>query len=163
MNLQLKVETTPYQNVDDLLWPSSKGTTSQSHTNMSLSQRLSRLSLLGSHSVVRPCAPSHATLLRPTTSTSTSILLRSPTAAVVATYHSLSSTTRSRPVSHSSPLAAAAALAPSQRISPITQQIRGMKVRSSVKRLCEGCKAVKRKGGKYVYIICSKNPKHKQR
>lgn len=23
--------------------------------------------------------------------------------------------------------------------------------------------SVKRKGGKYVYIICSKNPKHKQR
>jgi large subunit ribosomal protein L36 len=43
------------------------------------------------------------------------------------------------------------------------QQIRGMKVRSSVKKLCDGCKSVKRKGGKYVYIICSKNPKHKQR
>ncbi|KXT11473.1 hypothetical protein AC579_2407 [Pseudocercospora musae] len=43
------------------------------------------------------------------------------------------------------------------------QQIRGMKVRSSVKKLCEGCKSVRRKGGKYVYIICSKNPKHKQR
>jgi large subunit ribosomal protein L36 len=44
-----------------------------------------------------------------------------------------------------------------------TQQIRGMKVRSSVKKLCDGCKSVRRKGGKYVYIICSKNPKHKQR
>ncbi|KAI5370222.1 Putative ribosomal protein L36 [Septoria linicola] len=43
------------------------------------------------------------------------------------------------------------------------QQVRGMKVRSSVKKLCEGCKSVRRKGGKYVYIICSKNPKHKQR
>ncbi|KAI7428050.1 hypothetical protein KC364_g16262, partial [Hortaea werneckii] len=42
------------------------------------------------------------------------------------------------------------------------QQIRGMKVRSSVKKLCDGCKSVRRKGGKYVYIICSKNPKHKQ-
>ena len=41
-----------------------------------------------------------------------------------------------------------------------TQQIRGMKVRSSVKKLCDGCKSVRRKGGKYVYIICSKNPKH---
>jgi ribosomal protein L36 len=38
-----------------------------------------------------------------------------------------------------------------------------MKVRSSVKKLCDGCKSVRRKGGKYVYIICSKNPKHKQR
>nr|OQO22099.1 hypothetical protein B0A51_09555 [Rachicladosporium sp. CCFEE 5018] len=42
-------------------------------------------------------------------------------------------------------------------------QIRGMKVRSSVKKLCDGCKSVRRKGGKYVYIICSKNAKHKQR
>lgn len=38
-----------------------------------------------------------------------------------------------------------------------------MKVRSSVKKLCDGCKSVRRKGGKYVYIICNKNPKHKQR
>ncbi|KIW07130.1 ribosomal protein L36 [Verruconis gallopava] len=45
----------------------------------------------------------------------------------------------------------------------ISQQVRGMKVRSSVKKLCDGCKSVRRKGGKYVYIICSKNPKHKQR
>lgn len=43
------------------------------------------------------------------------------------------------------------------------EQVRGMKVRSSVKKLCDGCKSVRRKGGKYVYIICSKNPKHKQR
>jgi large subunit ribosomal protein L36 len=42
-------------------------------------------------------------------------------------------------------------------------QIRGMKVRSSVKKLCDGCKSVRRKKGRYVYIICSKNPKHKQR
>lgn len=40
--------------------------------------------------------------------------------------------------------------------------MRGMKVRSSVKKLCDGCKSVKRKGG-VVYIICSKNGKHKQR
>ncbi|KAK7525407.1 ribosomal protein L36-domain-containing protein [Phyllosticta citriasiana] len=36
-------------------------------------------------------------------------------------------------------------------------------VRSSVKKMCDGCKSVRRKGGRYVYIICSKNPKHKQR
>ncbi|KAJ5543245.1 hypothetical protein N7535_005675 [Penicillium sp. DV-2018c] len=41
------------------------------------------------------------------------------------------------------------------------EQVRGMKTRSSVKRLCDGCKPVHRKGR--VYIICSKNPKHKQR
>ncbi|KAF4308808.1 ribosomal protein L36 [Botryosphaeria dothidea] len=45
----------------------------------------------------------------------------------------------------------------------LQQQVRGMKVRSSVKKLCDGCKSVRRKGKRYVYIICSKNPKHKQR
>ena len=35
-----------------------------------------------------------------------------------------------------------------------------MKVRSSVKRMCEKCKVVRRKG--VVRIICE-NPKHKQR
>ncbi|KAF9651866.1 hypothetical protein BDM02DRAFT_3162264 [Thelephora ganbajun] len=37
---------------------------------------------------------------------------------------------------------------------------RGMKVRSSVKIMCDGCSVVRRKGR--VYILCSKNPKHKQ-
>ncbi|KAH7406037.1 ribosomal protein L36-domain-containing protein [Phaeosphaeria sp. MPI-PUGE-AT-0046c] len=45
----------------------------------------------------------------------------------------------------------------------VQQPARGMKVRSSVKKLCDGCKSVRRKKGRYVYIICSKNPKHKQR
>ncbi len=35
-----------------------------------------------------------------------------------------------------------------------------MKVRSSVKKICDNCKIVKRKGK--VRIIC-KNPRHKQR
>ncbi|GJE86147.1 50S ribosomal protein L36 [Phanerochaete sordida] len=38
---------------------------------------------------------------------------------------------------------------------------RGMKVRSSVKVMCGGCSVVRRKGR--IYIICSRNPKHKQR
>ncbi|KAJ3917288.1 ribosomal protein L36-domain-containing protein [Lentinula edodes] len=37
---------------------------------------------------------------------------------------------------------------------------RGMKVRSSVKVMCDGCSIVRRKGR--VYVVCSKNPKHKQ-
>ncbi|OJD36780.1 uncharacterized protein BKCO1_900076 [Diplodia corticola] len=103
--------------------------------------------------------------------------------------------------------------APKTKMTPTTtttsattvlQQVRGMKVRSSVKKLCDGCKvrvlrdrhrelgedgremnmekeekkkemsgldstrririsSVRRKGKRYVYIICSKNPKHKQR
>ncbi|KAI3424553.1 Ribosomal protein [Psidium guajava] len=36
-----------------------------------------------------------------------------------------------------------------------------MKIRSSVKKMCEFCKTVKRRGR--VYVICSANPKHKQR
>ncbi|MFZ5802299.1 MAG: 50S ribosomal protein L36 [Candidatus Omnitrophota bacterium] len=36
-----------------------------------------------------------------------------------------------------------------------------MKVRSSVKRICEDCRIVRRKGT--VYVICKSNPKHKQR
>jgi ribosomal protein L36 len=35
-----------------------------------------------------------------------------------------------------------------------------MKVRASVKVMCEGCSIVVRKGK--VYVLCSKNPKHKQ-
>ncbi|KAF8168121.1 ribosomal protein L36-domain-containing protein [Crassisporium funariophilum] len=38
--------------------------------------------------------------------------------------------------------------------------VRGMKVRSSVKVMCEGCSVVRRKGR--VYVVCSINPKHKQ-
>ncbi|RME72658.1 MAG: 50S ribosomal protein L36 [Planctomycetota bacterium] len=36
-----------------------------------------------------------------------------------------------------------------------------MKVRSSVKRICEGCKIVRRRG--VVRVICKLNPRHKQR
>lgn len=44
--------------------------------------------------------------------------------------------------------------------TPIPALSRGMKVRSSVKTLCDGCSIVKRKGR--IYVICSKNAKHKQ-
>ncbi|OCF33206.1 ribosomal protein L36 [Kwoniella heveanensis BCC8398] len=46
------------------------------------------------------------------------------------------------------------------RGGPTMIQVRGMKVRSSVKRFCDGCSVVRRKGR--IYVICSKNPKHKQ-
>ncbi|HJF46710.1 MAG: 50S ribosomal protein L36 [Limosilactobacillus oris] len=36
-----------------------------------------------------------------------------------------------------------------------------MKVRPSVKRMCEHCKIIKRHGR--IMVICSANPKHKQR
>ncbi|MEK7451386.1 MAG: 50S ribosomal protein L36 [Patescibacteria group bacterium] len=36
-----------------------------------------------------------------------------------------------------------------------------MKVRSSVKKICQNCKTVRRCGR--IYVICKKNPKHKQR
>lgn len=36
-----------------------------------------------------------------------------------------------------------------------------MKVRASIKKLCRSCKIVKRKG--VIRVICSAEPKHKQR
>ncbi|KAF3639398.1 50S ribosomal protein L36, partial [Capsicum annuum] len=36
-----------------------------------------------------------------------------------------------------------------------------MKVRSSVKKMCEFCRTVKRRGR--VYVLCTSNPKHKQK
>ncbi|MFN0137816.1 MAG: 50S ribosomal protein L36 [Phycisphaerae bacterium] len=36
-----------------------------------------------------------------------------------------------------------------------------MKVRSSVKRICEHCKMVKRRG--VVRVVCKADPRHKQR
>ncbi|MBN1125692.1 MAG: 50S ribosomal protein L36 [Sedimentisphaerales bacterium] len=36
-----------------------------------------------------------------------------------------------------------------------------MKVRTSVKRICENCKVIRRKG--VVRVICSADPRHKQR
>ncbi|MBU0708624.1 50S ribosomal protein L36 [Patescibacteria group bacterium] len=36
-----------------------------------------------------------------------------------------------------------------------------MKVRSSVKTFCESCKIVRR--ARVLYVICKRNPKHKQR
>jgi len=42
----------------------------------------------------------------------------------------------------------------------LRSEARTMKVRSSVKRICENCKIVRRQGK--VYVICT-NPRHKQR
>jgi len=42
----------------------------------------------------------------------------------------------------------------------IKQEERKMKVKPSVKKICEKCKIIKRKGD--VRVICE-NPKHKQR
>jgi len=39
-------------------------------------------------------------------------------------------------------------------------RLQKMKVRSSVKRICENCKVIRRKG--VVRVICT-NPRHKQR
>ncbi|KAI7839823.1 hypothetical protein COHA_006444 [Chlorella ohadii] len=36
-----------------------------------------------------------------------------------------------------------------------------MKVKASIKKLCEACRIVKRRGR--LYVICKDNPKHKQR
>ncbi|MEX2054453.1 MAG: 50S ribosomal protein L36 [Candidatus Colwellbacteria bacterium] len=36
-----------------------------------------------------------------------------------------------------------------------------MKVRASVKKICNKCQVIRRKGR--VYVICKNSPKHKQR
>ena len=36
-----------------------------------------------------------------------------------------------------------------------------MKVRASVRRMCSFCRIIRRKGS--VRVICSRNPRHKQR
>ncbi|MEI3039878.1 MAG: 50S ribosomal protein L36 [Victivallales bacterium] len=36
-----------------------------------------------------------------------------------------------------------------------------MKVRASIKRRCESCQIIKRKG--IVRVVCSRNPRHKQK
>ncbi|HMC04064.1 MAG TPA: 50S ribosomal protein L36 [Actinomycetota bacterium] len=36
-----------------------------------------------------------------------------------------------------------------------------MKVRPSVKRMCDRCKIIRRRGK--ILVICSSNPRHKQR
>ncbi|KAF9947899.1 hypothetical protein BGZ70_002446 [Mortierella alpina] len=54
-----------------------------------------------------------------------------------------------------------AAVSPASAMSTQLGATRGMKVRASVKKICEGCSSVKRRGK--VFIICSKNQKHKQR
>ena len=43
---------------------------------------------------------------------------------------------------------------------PIEQEL-DVKVRSSVKPICEHCKVIKRQG--VTRIICKRNPKHKQK
>ena len=41
------------------------------------------------------------------------------------------------------------------------RQVKIMKVRASIKKICRDCKIVKRKGT--LFVICDKEPRHKQR
>jgi large subunit ribosomal protein L36 len=54
--------------------------------------------------------------------------------------------------------------APAARLFPIVLDFSvgaSVKVRSSVKPICEHCKVIKRAG--VTRVICKRNPKHKQR
>ncbi|GAB2210559.1 hypothetical protein Drorol1_Dr00015827 [Drosera rotundifolia] len=55
------------------------------------------------------------------------------------------------------------ALPPRRRLptAAVSTHLRVMRVRSSVRKMCEFCRTVKRHGR--VYILCTANPKHKQR
>ncbi|KAI1368241.1 hypothetical protein F5Y08DRAFT_279927 [Xylaria arbuscula] len=86
------------------------------------------------------------------------LCLRQPTARNIC-QSALASTRAQRPMITN--------LAAKLSVTLAQQQTRGMKVHSSVKKRCEHCKVVRRKAGKkhhgYLYIICSANPRHKQR
>lgn len=43
---------------------------------------------------------------------------------------------------------------------PFKRSVIDMKVRASIKRICENCKIVRRRG--VVFVVCN-NPRHKQR
>jgi large subunit ribosomal protein L36 len=43
----------------------------------------------------------------------------------------------------------------------VHSEVQAMKVRASVKKICDKCKVIRRKG--VVRIICPANPRHKQR
>ena len=47
-----------------------------------------------------------------------------------------------------------------QKIPDQVEEVQEMKVRPSVKKICDKCKIIKRKG--VIRVICE-NPKHKQR
>ena len=51
---------------------------------------------------------------------------------------------------------------PKEKKCPLTleREVQKMKVRPSVKKICDKCKVIKRKG--VIRVICE-NPKHKQR
>jgi large subunit ribosomal protein L36 len=48
-----------------------------------------------------------------------------------------------------------------RQAQPQAEAAEVMKVRASVKKICDKCKVIKRKGT--VRIICPANPRHKQR
>ena len=47
-----------------------------------------------------------------------------------------------------------------QRTPMLTAADRSMKVKASLKKLCEHCRLVKRE--RVLYVYCSRDPKHKQ-
>ncbi|BAM81899.1 mitochondrial ribosomal protein L36 precursor [Cyanidioschyzon merolae strain 10D] len=47
------------------------------------------------------------------------------------------------------------------QLATVWQFVRYFKVRSSVRRVCESCRIVRR--GKRIYVLCDKEPRHKQR
>ena len=65
-----------------------------------------------------------------------------------------------RPSAHSGPMTRGRPRLRIRAAEVSRKAVSPMKVRSSVKRICENCKIVRRAG--VVYVICT-NPRHKQR
>ncbi|KAI9492530.1 ribosomal protein L36-domain-containing protein [Zychaea mexicana] len=59
------------------------------------------------------------------------------------------------------PAAVSLITTPTASTQATLQLVRTMKVRSSVKKLCDGCTTVRRRGK--LFVTCNKNKKHKQR
>ncbi|KAH7353875.1 ribosomal protein L36-domain-containing protein [Plectosphaerella cucumerina] len=95
-------------------------------------------------------------------SLSTTRSIAAKSVAPAAQLRTISTTLFSRPRASVAPSSLA-----KTAVQAVTQQTRGMKVHSSVKKRCEHCKIVRRKVNKrsngYLYVICKSNPRHKQR
>lgn len=116
-------------------------TTSSCYSHRQCSTTLQKLKQNHTGSLTRGA---YSTMFRALIASSRPLLLRSRTTLL--------------PHAHAHPHHASHALPPTTHSTPSAS--RGMKVRASVKVMCDGCSVVRRKGR--IYIICSRNPKHKQ-
>ena len=114
----------------------------------------------------RSCSATISTLLPPTRPTAPSralsTLLFKPNHPTNCHCHSCTADISSLlpPTQPTAPTRSYHAPATAPEILKTVPNARGMKVRSAIKVYCNGCNIIRRKGT--VFVICSKDPKHKQ-